>query len=165
MFQLAFHLPYYAWRNTETQIEDHRRDAHGRPMRQSHDVSFLNWQSDGSRSFIYEAQNSCVVAGSDVWRWVAYCFVESYFDIDDEARETVMAYHMDSQIDGGVLMDPCTFGRFPLDDNIKDPKTWFLRVLWCRLDQIIGEWRQIVWKVEQSVRDYEKVPVCQMERF
>ena len=127
-------------------------------MRLSDDVSFLTWQYGEPCSFIYEAQTSCVVSGSDVWRWVAYCFVESYFDVDNEARETVMAYHEDSQ-NGGFYMDPCTFGRFPLDDNIKDPRDWFLLVFCCRLHQIQGEWREVVWKVVQSVRDYEKVLV------
>ncbi|KIY03480.1 uncharacterized protein Z520_00171 [Fonsecaea multimorphosa CBS 102226] len=157
MFELAFHLPYYAWRDAEAQIEDPRRDFNGRPMRQSHDVSFLNWQNDGQRSFIYQAQNSCVVAGTDIWRWVGYCFVESYFDRDNEARETVMAHIKDGQ-EGGISLDPCTYGRYSLEDNIKDPREWFLLVFQCRLYQIQGEWRQVVNKVVQSVRDYE-VPV------
>ena len=57
-------------------------------------------------------------------------------------------------------MDPCTFGRFPLDDNIKDPRDWFLLVFGCRLHQIKGEWRQVVWKVVKSVHDYEKAHRC-----
>ncbi|KIX10230.1 uncharacterized protein Z518_01311 [Rhinocladiella mackenziei CBS 650.93] len=157
VFQLAFHLPYYAWRDTNIPIEDHRRDSRGEPMRELHDVSFLNCKSDALHSFIYEAQISCVVAGSDVWRWVAYCFVDSYFDGNDDAQETVMAYYEDSQIDGGVLMDPCTVGSSPLCANIEDPWEWFLLVFRCRLDQIRSEWRQVVWKVRQSIRDYEKV--------
>jgi hypothetical protein len=157
MFQLAFHLPYYAWRDAESRIEDHRRDGNGRPMRKSHDASYLNWRSNGSHSFFYEAQTSCVVAGSDVRRWVGYCFVESYFDVNNEARDTPMAYYRDSQGEDGVLMDPCTFGWVRLDDNIKDPREWFLIVFQHRLNQINGEWRQVARKVEQSVSDYEKV--------
>jgi hypothetical protein len=127
-------------------------------MRQSHDASFLNWQGGGQPSFIYEAQSSCVVSGTDIRRWVAYCFVESYFDIGDEARETVTAYDEGSK-HGGISVDPCTFGRFRLDANIKDPREWFLVVFQCRLRQIKCEWRQVVWRVKQSVRDYEEVLV------
>jgi len=123
----------------------------------SQDVSYLNWKSDASHSFLYEAQTSCVVAGLDIRRWVGYCFVESYFDVDNEARDTPMAYYRDSQGEGGLLMDPCTFGFVPLDGHIKDPREWFLTVLEYRLDQIKGEWRQVVQKIDQSVRDYEKV--------
>ena len=141
-------------------IEDCRKDDKDRPMRQSYDVSHLNdWQSgsDTPHAFIYEAQTSCVVAGSDVSRWVGYCFVESYFDVNEEARETVMAYLDDSNTEEGVLMDPCTFGRIRVEDNIKDPREWFLVVFQSRLNQIKGEWRQVVRNVDQSVREYEKV--------
>jgi hypothetical protein len=69
-------------------------------LRQSQEVSFLNWESSGSSDFLYEAQISCLIAGLDDWKWVAYCFADTYFDVNDEAQETVVAYHEDS-IDGG----------------------------------------------------------------
>ena len=160
MFQLMIHLPYYALRNTATEIKDDRRDGDDNPMRRSHNVSFLNWRRNKLPSFIYEAQTSCVVAGSDIWRWIGYCFVESYFDVDNEDRETVTSYVAEGQTDAGCTMDPCTYGRFPLTDNIKDPREWFLLVFRCRLDQVKAEWRRVVQAVEQSVRGYEKVLVC-----
>lgn len=157
MFQLAFHLPYYVWRSAQKASEDHRQDANATPLRQSRDISFLNWKSSGTSSFLYEAQISCVVAGSDEWRWVAYCFVDTYFDATSEARETVQSYYDDSQGDEGMLADPFTFGVKDANDPIQNPREYFLEVLRIRLNQVKCEWEQVVAKVQESIREY--VPV------
>jgi hypothetical protein len=156
-FELAFHLPYYVWRGTQTANEDHRRDANANPLRQSRDVSFLNWNSPGSPGFLYEAQISCVVAGSDEWVWAAYCFVDTYFDAGDDARETVQSYYNDSLGDYGARMDPLTFGVIDADKSIQNPRTYFLTVFRIRIKQVKREWQQVVAKVQHSVREYEQV--------
>src|SRR5271154_240991 len=157
MFQLAFHLPYYVWRGSQKVCEDHRRDANASPLRQSQDVSFLNWKSSGSSGFLYEAQISCVVAGSDEWRWVAYCFVDTYFDAAEDAKETVLSYHEDSLVDEGMPADPFTFGVTHADNPIQKPKEYFLMVFRIRIDQVKREWQQLVAKVQQSIREYVQV--------
>lgn len=157
MFQLAFHLPYYVWRGSQKVCEDHRRDENANPLRQSQDVSFLNWKSSGSPGFLYEAQISCVVAGSDEWRWVAYCFVDTYFDADEEAKETVQSYHEDSLVTEGMRADPLTFGVTNADDPIQNPKAYFLMVFQIRINQVKREWQNVVAKVQQSVREYVQV--------
>jgi len=157
MFQLAFHLPYYVWRSSQKACEDHRRDANASPLRQSRDVSFLNWNSSGSFGFLYEAQISCLVAGSDEWRWVAYCFVDTYFDAPEEAKETVLSYHLDSVADEGVRMDPFTYGIVKADEPIQKPKEYFLMVFRIRINQVKREWQQLVAKVQQSIREYVQV--------
>jgi hypothetical protein len=157
MFQLALHLPYYAWRSSPKACEDHRRDANGSPLRQSQDVSFLNWQGSGSPGFLYEAQISCVVAGVDEWRWVAYCFVDTYFDATEEARETVLSYHEDSLVAEGMRADPLTFGVTKADDPIQEPRKYFLMVCQIRINQAKREWQQVVAKVQQSIREYVQV--------
>src|ERR1700761_3946431 len=102
MFQLAFHLPYYAWRSTATPRYDHRRFANGDHLRHVQDISFLDWDdSKGSNrsSYLYESQISCVVAGSDNWTWVAYCFVDTYFDMDDK-KDPLISNQKDSHVAG-----------------------------------------------------------------
>ena len=157
MFQLAFHLPYYVWRGSQKACEDHRRDTNASPLRQSQDVSFLNWKSSGSPGFLYEAQISFVVAGSDEWRWVAYCFVDTYFDTAEEAKETVLSYHEDSLVAEGMRADPLTFGVANADDPIQNPKKYFLRVFQIRINQVKREWQNVVAKVQQSIREYVQV--------
>jgi hypothetical protein len=157
MFQLAFHLPYYVWRSSQKPCEDHRRDANASPLRQSREVSFLNWTNSRSSGFLYEAQISCVVAGSDEWRWVAYCFVDTYFDTAEEAKETVQSYHEDSLAEYGVRADPFTYGVIRADSPIQNPKEYFLTVFRIRIAQVKREWQQLVAKVQQSIREYVQV--------
>jgi hypothetical protein len=153
MFQLAFHLPYYAWRTSPKALEDHRRDTNATPLRQSLDVSFLNSKSTGSSSFLYEAQISCIIAGTDECRWVAYCFVDTYFEAE-EAKEKVQSYHEDSLVDEGMFADPFTFGERDADDPIQKPREYFLEVFRVRIDQVKCEWEQVVAKVQESIRKY-----------
>jgi len=155
IFQLAFHLPYYVWRESPEAREYHRRDANGRPLRQSRDVSFLDWTSSGPSSFLYEAQISGLVAGTDETKWTAYAFVDNYFDVDGEGKETVASYHEDSlDVEEGMLMDPLTLGTCAVDMPIWNPRSYFLMVFRVRLNQVKGEWQKLVRKIKESIREY-----------
>jgi hypothetical protein len=155
MFQFAFHLPYFVWRKKECQ--DHRQDANGSTLRKTQNVSFLNWKNSERRGFLYEAQISCVVSGRDQDRWLAYCFVDSYFDANEDERESVLSYHEDSVGEYGTLMDPLTKGCSSEGQPIERPREYFLVVLLTRLRQVQREWQQVVAKVEQSIHEYEEV--------
>lgn len=157
MFQMAFHIPFYAWRMSDKVREDHRLDSNATRLRQSRDVSFLNWKSSGPSDFLYEAQISCLITGSDDWRWIAYFFVDTYFDSADEAKETVESYHEDSIQDGGMHADPLTFGLVDAEKAIPTPREYFLSVFQIRIAQVRCEWEQVVAKVQQSVRSYMQV--------
>jgi hypothetical protein len=137
--------------------EDHRRDANASRLRQSQDVSFLNWKSSSSSNFLYEAQISCLVAGTDEFRWVAYCFVDTYFDAASEAKETVESYHEDGLGDGGMHVDPFTFGVKDAERGIETAREYFLSVFQIRINQVKREWEQVVAKVRESVREYVQV--------
>ncbi len=154
IFQLAFHLPYYVWRESPKARGDHRRDANGRPLRQSRDVSFLNWTSSGPSSFLYEAQISGLVAGTDETRWTAYAFVDNYFEADGEWKETVASYHEDGLDVEGMLVDPLTLGTCAVDMPIWNPRSYFLMVFRVRLNQIKREWQKLVRKIKDSIREY-----------
>jgi hypothetical protein len=154
MFQLSFHIPFYVWRMSDKAREDHRLDANASRLRQSQNVSFLNWKSSSSSNFLYEAQISCLVAGPDELRWVAYCFVDNYFDDADEAKETVESYHEDSLGDEGMYVDPFTFGVNGAEKGIEMAREYFLSVFQIRINQVKREWEQVVAKVRESVREY-----------
>lgn len=154
MFQLAFNLPYYTLRKSQKAQEDHRRDDNARPLRQSRNVSFLDWTSSSLSSFLYEAQISCLVSGTDKWRWVAYFFVDNYFDVEGDGKETVLQYYQDSEDEGGMPADPLTYGTCDSNKPIWDPRVYFLTVFRIRIRQVKNEWQQVVVKVEESIRDY-----------
>lgn len=158
MFQLAFHLPYYVWRESPKAHEDHRLHANRRPLRQSQNVSFLDRTSSETPSFLYEAQVSCLVSGTDESRWVAYVFVDNYFEVDGEGKETVSSYHEDSLGEDGERMDPLTYGTCPVDRPDWNPRKYFLVVFRVRLNQINCEWQQLVAKIKGSVRAYVSLP-------
>ena len=126
-------------------------------MRQSRDVSFLNWTSSGPSDFLYEAQSSCLVAGTDESRWVAYGFFDTYFDAVDAAKETVETYHKEKEQDGGMHTDPLTFGVIDAEKATPTPREYFLSVCQIRIAHIKCEWEQVVTKVGESIREYEQV--------
>lgn len=152
--QLSFNLPFFAWRACETPktpLQDPRRffrsDA---PLRQSRDVSFLDDSFPSGSHYIYESQISCNITGSDVWRWVAYFFVETYYDV--ESRETAQQHYDDS-----FPMDPLTNGTVAADMPLADPQAYFIVVFQIRLSQVKCEWEKIVDKIRQGVRSFEEV--------
>jgi hypothetical protein len=91
-----------------------------------------------------------VVAGSDEWRWVAYCFVDTYLDAAEEAKEGVSSYHEDSLDVEGMRADPLTFGAANADNPVQNPREDFLMVCQIRVDQVKREWQQVVAKVRQK---------------
>ncbi|KAK2601845.1 hypothetical protein QQS21_004628 [Conoideocrella luteorostrata] len=154
-FQLSFHLPYYAWRSSAHAYEDHRRDRNANPLRQTIDVSYLNIQNPSDKCFLYESQISCVIAGPDRWRWVAYGFVDTRFDTDPGKKESVYSIHEDL-ISKGAHMDPFTRGELEAEHPIQDPMEYFLKVFRIRLLQVRREWKLIVKELRKALRAYEQ---------
>ena len=137
--------------------EDHRKDANGDPIRRSIDVSFLNLKSGDMSQYLCQAQISCTISGVDEWRWVAYCFVDTYFDGEDEARESLLEYHDNAESEYGMNADPLTYGNVDADHPIWDPRAYFLTVLRYRTLQVRREWERVVTNIEKSFRVYQKV--------
>ena len=153
---MAFHLPYYVWRESTEAHEDPRRSK-SRRLRQSRDVSFLDWAGLQPSSFLHEAQISCLVAGTDRWRWVAYGFVDNYFDIGMPGNETVEQWHQENTDEDNIPVDPLTYGVCESNKPIWNPRVYFLVVFKIRLGQVKNEWEQVVAKVEESIREYSQV--------
>jgi hypothetical protein len=159
MFQLVFHIPIYVWRESDKAREDHRLKLNAEHLRQSQDVSFLNWNLKSSVSnFLYEAQFSCLISGTDDWRWVAYCFADTYFDVADEGKETAEVYHEISEADQVIFAaDPLTFGTSDANMSRQTPREYFLLVFQIRMSHVKREWQQVVAKIQQSIREYVQV--------
>lgn len=99
-----------------------------------------------------------MIAGPDIWRWVGYCFVDTYFDRATKSeRETVEQYCEDGQGEDGAYMDPFTYGVNNAEDQFHDPREYFLTVFEIRIHQIRCEWEQVVAKVGESIREYDIV--------
>jgi hypothetical protein len=155
MFELSFHLPGLLCRPSHT--TDHRRFENGEPLRRRNDISFLNWEVGLPAEFLYESQVSCVIAGLHEHNWVAYCFVDTYFDGRNEWRETVAEYHKDKISEDGMNADPLTYGTCDADKPLWDPRKYFLAVYLHRTTPVIREWLLLIEKVEDSFRKYEQV--------
>ena len=140
---------------------DHRRYGNGDPLRRVRDVSFLNWDDPSLSEYLYEAQISCMVAGSDESRWVAYGFVDTYFD-PDEARKTVHSYYQNN-ISGQGVPDPFTNGKTLADGKIQNPREYFLEVWRHRMTQVKNEWTLVVDKLKDSIGKYDEV--CPSSHF
>jgi hypothetical protein len=97
-----------------------------------------------------------VVAGSDEWRWIAYCFVDTYFE-QEKRRETVSSYYKDSPPGQGIRQDPFTCGATIADGKFQNPREYFLTVLRYRLEQVKNEWVQVVQKLKESNREYRQI--------
>lgn len=155
-FALEFHLPFYAWRQSEGVIRDERPKRNGKPLRRSRELTFLEMAlpiepvSD-LRDCIYEVQISGLVTGVDNWSWTAYTFVDTYYKGLDNS-ESVESY-VDRQMDG-YGPDPLTAGRYPNDRPVWRPREYFLRVFESRVDQVKQEWYNTVSTLLQQTEPY-----------
>ncbi|KPM35948.1 hypothetical protein AK830_g10606 [Neonectria ditissima] len=162
-FQLAFDLPFFALRTAPR----HRRPFDPREMedtgtlRRVTDLTFLSRRPKGSAPLaevdcLCEAQTTVLITGLDPWRWVAYCFVDTYFDPED-TRESVDDYHTDVVTDGdGICFQPDPLVAAELDANlpILCPREYFLFVLRRRLQDVTYEWHSLTRKMRRRIDAY-----------
>jgi hypothetical protein len=161
MFELSFHLPHYAFRKGRVDIRDTRKTRFG-DLRQSHDVSFLNWGPQDDPWFLYESQVSCIIAGFDEWCNFGWCWVDTYFD--GGKGESVERYYQDELKSGGKIRpDPFTRGTKDANMQMRDSRSFFLTVLLNRVQRVCQEWEKVVRILCASVREYDEVgcfPAC-----
>ncbi|KAI1611968.1 hypothetical protein EDD36DRAFT_419828 [Exophiala viscosa] len=152
-FQLAFSLPYWAWRSSKQPVPDNRKTKHGQPLREYRDISLFGGPGQGQeRSFIYEAQITCVVTGLvDKFEWTVYCFHDTRHD----GKSAQNAYQHSKDVKAGVLTDPIAFGMIDANIPIHSPSEYFIRILVIRLKLIKDEWTTIVHKMRSSIRKYD----------
>jgi hypothetical protein len=144
-------------RESKKSRKDTRKILDGEPLRQSWELPFLSMPMDKSTSAdelycLYEAQISVLVTGIDHWVWVAYGFVDVYFD----SQESVDGY---DQMKGRHCRrpgraDPLAAGQIVADEPIWMPREYFLKVCEIRMNQVLREWNWIVDKVKKKVKQY-----------
>ncbi|KAJ3542867.1 hypothetical protein NM208_g3874 [Fusarium decemcellulare] len=165
-FQLAFDLPYYAFRvapcHSPPRDPRKRKSAASDTLRNITDLSFLVRKPKSpvpptAKAYLCEVQTTVLISGSDPWRWVAYCFVDTYFESEDR-RESVDAYHEDVEIDedSHVQIQPDPFTTAESDANLPvlDPRQYFLIVLESRLRQARDEWHTLATNMGAIINEY-----------
>lgn len=165
-FQLAFDLPYYAFRVTPCHSPPRdprkRKSAASDALRNITDLSFLVRKPKSpvpptTKAYLCEAQTTVLISGSDPWRWVAYCFVDTYFESEDK-RESVDAYDEEVEIDdeSHVHFQPDPFTTAESDANLPvlNPREYFLIVLESRLRQARDEWHTLATNMGDIINDY-----------
>ncbi|KAF2194232.1 hypothetical protein K469DRAFT_651442 [Zopfia rhizophila CBS 207.26] len=148
-FQLDLHLPFFLLRKCTPPGESVGKTS-TKPRRQWTNLSFLKLDISKSQEQepkntwgIIEAQISCVITGSDEWRWVGYSFVDAEIDgfLTDLFEED-------------LSFDQIACRALPTDMPIWRPRDYWLRVFEIRIEQVRKEWEYLIYKVELSVNQY-----------
>lgn len=148
-FTLALHLPFFLVRNTPPQTLGANLNA--RPQRAWIDLSFLDRDNNETPSQhpkktwgMIEAHISCVVTGTDDWRWTCWGFVDA---------ELSGFLHDLSEDD--LAMDQ--LAAVPADVPIWRPRNYWLKVLEFRVNLVMREWEYLIHRVELATIRYVSV--------
>ena len=127
---MEFHLPYYALRQSDLPTPDPRNlRRYGR---------FLTKRTvEGVSEFLYEAQISVLVTGTDEWFWTAYCCADTFF-----GSEETMQFYYNRRIDAP------TGGLKSKIYPVWNPREYFLLVLSRRFRQVTTEWANVLNALE-----------------
>ncbi|KXH42108.1 hypothetical protein CNYM01_05767 [Colletotrichum nymphaeae SA-01] len=101
---------------------------------------------------IYSSHLSAMVTGSDQHRWTGVAFLESWYEdvFDDEPRPDMVARY-DNDKDDGLISDPLWRGRNDVMRSSWEPRSYFIRILQIRLNQINGEWESLYFHVDKVI--------------
>lgn len=157
MFEMAFHLPFPALRKSAHPNQDARTGADGNPLRKHQDLTYLQWDQVDQAQYLYEAHRSCVLSGMSDQQWDVCCFVDGWFDADDDDRETAETYYECDAPNGGQQVDACMLGKRPVTPLIRNPRQWFTRALQIHLLHVYNEWWKLILALENSLSKYEEV--------
>jgi hypothetical protein len=150
-FQLDLHLPFFILDESAPPPEP-LKGSSVKPRRRRIDLSFLKLDpSEPQREVqepkevwgIQEAQISCVVAGTDNWRWIAYGFVDT--EIDGVLAE--------SSYDE-LSFDQIAAVKLKANTPIWSPRDYWIRVFEIRIDYVSKQWLYLIRKLEHSVNQY-----------
>ena len=163
-FHLDLHLPFFLLRKSKPP-EASVGKLNSKPQRRWTDLSFLKIDNSDLQHQepkevwgIHEAQTSCVVTGSDDWRWVGYGFVDTEIDgfLNDLSEDD-------------LSFDQIAPGKLEANKPIWRPRDYWLKVFEIRIEQVRKEWEYLIHKVEISVNQYVraqtlKTPVIMSDR-
>ncbi|KLO83363.1 Uncharacterized protein LW93_15033 [Fusarium fujikuroi] len=146
IFGLEFHLQFYVWCEGGPQFPDLRKKRNGKPLRQSRQPYYLKFgDANEPQVHIYETQVSCLIAGIDEDSWVAYQFVDTYYQGNASLAQDE---------ENGVKPDPLTGGLFDANLPIWTPREYFLIVYECRLKQVRHAMHNLVARLLLRLEPY-----------
>ncbi|KAF5575908.1 extracellular GDSL-like lipase acylhydrolase [Fusarium pseudoanthophilum] len=146
IFGLEFHLQFYVWCEGGPQFHDSRKKRNGKPLRQSRQPYYLRLGNENEpQVHIYETQVSCLIAGIDEDSWVAYQFVDTYYQGEKPLAQ---------EEQHGVKPDPLTGGLFDANLPIWTPREYFLIVYECRLKQVRHAMHNLVARLFLRLEPY-----------
>jgi hypothetical protein len=148
-FQLDLHLPFFIL-SKSTPPEKSKDKFNIKPRRSWTDVSFLKLDKFNLRPQepmevwgIQDAQISCVVAGSDHWRWVGYGFVDS--EVDGILTESS---------DSDLLQDQIAAGDIETSFPTWTPRDYWIRVFELRSGYARNQWDYLIYKLALGINQY-----------
>ncbi|KAK1484048.1 hypothetical protein CTAM01_13154 [Colletotrichum tamarilloi] len=148
-FLLQLSFPVRALRTTaEPRTDDRKKRSNGEPLRSSMDITFMRRFTEmpiDATSFdvIYSSHTSAIVTGFDQHRWTGVALLESWYEdaLDDEPHPDMVARY-DNDKDDGLISDPLGRGNDVMRSSW-EPRSYFIRILQIRLNQINGEWESL----------------------
>lgn len=126
--------------------------------------TFSEKDDNSQDDIIYEAKISCLVSGWDSFSWIAYMFIDLYFEecLVDEDLESINDYEQCHR--EGVNSDPFTAAETTTNASLDDPREYFLQVFAIRLRKVKNEWEHLVLYIEMTMKAYVSVfglfPFC-----
>ncbi|KAI1023721.1 hypothetical protein LB504_005180 [Fusarium proliferatum] len=149
-YELSFHLPFYSWKLTQHEPRDIRLRQDSSPLRKVHNMSCLHGNSPTAPMIDYlcQAQIAVCITPMDGGIWTGYCFVDTYFQSEDD-RQCVEDY-----CDRGMQFDPFTTGKHDADMPILKPDDYFLISLQHQLIVFKDEWMNTAKRFKERVETY-----------
>jgi hypothetical protein len=155
-FQLILHLPFFILRKS-TPSDKTQGKVKEKPDRGWTDLSFLKLDdldfdnSPSERNEVWglqEAQISCVVTGTDDWRWIGYGFVDA--EVDGLLADSLDADSLELDMRFDQLAAREMEASFP----IWRPRDYWIRVFEIRIEQITQEYEYLIHQLELAVNQY-----------
>ena len=142
---MEFQLPYLALRTGKKFVDS-------RQIRASHEMLKHTKRAD---MYYYEAQVAFLMTGYDEWHWTVYCYVDTFFGSEQSTPECIAYFPADDPNAGGIDpsagVDGPSGGTMILDQQVWNPREYFLLVFSQRLSQVTREWRNIVSELDSRL--------------
>jgi hypothetical protein len=149
-FQLVLHLPFFKLDTSKPPPNGPPQKENVKPRRRWTDLSFLELETRESQKEehqdpnevwgILEAHISCVVAGTDNWRWIAYGFVDTEIDgvlADADPEE--------------LKMDQISAAKLGITTPIWHARDYWIKIFEIRIDYVRWQWHYLIGKLERSI--------------
>lgn len=162
-FQLVLHLPLFKLERSTPPPKESRGEGHTKPRRAWTDLSFLKLDACDSHGEVQdpkevwglqEAQISCVVAGTDNWRWIGYGFVDTEIDgvlADSDPEEW--------------KFDQIAAQQLEVTTPIWCPRKYWIKVFEFRIGYVRKQWLHLIGILEGSVNQYVPGPISKYSVF